>query len=549
MSLTPTPDASTPSRDGADYGIFLASIRARTSVVAHDLPLFTTDAAGLFDAFLAALPEGERQHHTCRACRQFVEAYGGLVLIREDGGTVPFLWTDGRGGVSQHAPGIYGPAVLAMRRLVARAKVTGVFLTSETVWGRPTTGLWTHMALVPHAELVYRSDGINSASQAAALKLEEYGMLQRALAEFPLAAVEQAHSLLTNGQLFRSEKCIGVAAWLLELHRRIAGASKLVGRSKENMAWAAVARAPAGFCHVRTSMIGTLLEDIVAGTPFADTKRKFDAKMDPLAYQRPVAPPKAGAIDRAEAIVGTLKSAGSLDRRFARLDEVVTFWTPGAVLRDASPPEGVFGHLRQPAAPTTPTMETPPVTMTWAKFEATVLPNARAIEYATPPAKTASIYALITATNPDAPPILQWDREGARNAVSWYTHKNGSTPSWWNLPSGAYVAVVGVTRMPFEWGAGGHEHQGKGVILLLQGAKPHVNERGTGFFPEFLRSEYHEVRSVMEAHARSATLGGREEASAIGLGIRASSPGGPGNLLRVTPLAGPVVTYLIDRWD
>ncbi len=77
-------------------------------------------------------------------------------------------------------------------------------------------------------------------------------------------------------------------------------------------------------------MIGTLLEDLTAGLPFAQIKAKFDAKMDALNYQRPAAAPAAGNIARAEKIIAKLKTEGSLDRRFARLDEIQKLWVPAS---------------------------------------------------------------------------------------------------------------------------------------------------------------------------------------------------------------------------
>src|SRR5207253_1562968 len=38
------------------------------------------------------------------------------------------------------------------------------------------------------------------------------------------------------------------------------------------------------------------------------------------------------------------------------------------------------------------------------------------------PGSSGHFMALITATRPEAPPILQWDSEERRNPVSWYYH-------------------------------------------------------------------------------------------------------------------------------
>ena len=48
-------------------------------------PLFTTEATGLFDAFLRARPFERRGHYECRSCRHFVTTFGGLVTIDKTG--------------------------------------------------------------------------------------------------------------------------------------------------------------------------------------------------------------------------------------------------------------------------------------------------------------------------------------------------------------------------------------------------------------------------------------------------------------------------------
>ena len=90
---------------------------------------------------------------------------------------------------------------------------------------------------------------------------------------------------------------------LLALHE--ARASKR-GPAADNLTWLAVATAPAGFCHVRSSMIGTLLEDVAAGMPFDAIKQRFDAKMHPLQYQRPTAMPSVPSINPSGSLHGNV---------------------------------------------------------------------------------------------------------------------------------------------------------------------------------------------------------------------------------------------------
>lgn len=527
-----------PTED-ADYEAVLRHHREVTA-----WPLFTTTAGeGLFDIFLAALPADRRQHYDCRACRRFVDHFGGLVTIGASGAAFSPFWDD-------WAPTFFGEAFRALSRAVSKARVTGVFLSSEPVWGLPSNtsakaaeGAWHHMHLRPAANMVHRPSTISTTSAVIAEKREEFGMLCRGLADYPIAAVRQAFTLLTTGHLYRSEKCIGVAKWILDLHE--AREKTTHAWRRENVTWLAVASAPPGFCHVRTTMISTLLDDIVAGKDFASIKRAFDAKMAPTQYQRPQAAPTDGQLAAAETVVSKLASAGSLERRFATLADVWAHavWSPKPV-PPAAPAGGVFGHLKTAAAKA-PEIEVPPQIMTWEKFARTVLLDAERIEMLVPRTRT-PFFAFVTAANMDAPPILQWDREDARNPVSWYFYLGGSTADAWNLTAGSWCDVDALTMQPSGW-TGKLEHQGDGVFAVLRGAKDMCGGAGLALFPETLKSDYHGIRAAIEAYSNSKALP-KAETHACGIALQKSGSGRWTETFRVTS-KGTTLLYKLDRWD
>lgn len=531
-------------RDDEDIGYSRLVARTRGAVGS---PLFTTDATGLYDAFLAALPHDRRQHYECRTCRRFVDHFGGLVAIDEHGMLHSPFWDDWK------IPPFFYDAVCAMSGRLEKARVTGVFLSSERVWGLPEnaspkspSGEWHHMHVLPTEDMIHRPGRLLTSEQVMAEKVQDHGTLSRGLAEFPLERVRQAHTLLTSGALYRSEKCIGVAKWLLDLHELRAG-TKHKGE-RDAFVWRAVALAPPGFCHVRSTMIGTLLEDLEAGKPFEAIKRSFDAKMSPIQYQRPQAAPSDGQLAAAEKIIEKLASAGALARRFATLEDVMphAIWAPPPIAKPTgSKLDGVFGHLKAKGLGPEAIDVSLAQAITWDKFQRTVLPTAQAIEFLTPHAH-ASFFAFVTAADPAAPPILQWDHEERRNPVSWYLYNGGSLASAWGLPVGAYCDVAAITKQPSGWN-GAMEHQGDGAYFILRGARDmHPSRAGIGLFPEILKTEYRAMRATIEAHSRSQKLSGEDAASACGVALQKSST--IAMVFRVTS-GGARVNYRIDRWD
>jgi hypothetical protein len=527
----------------ANYANLLEVIRLHFA--AHSRPgapnVFATDVENLFGIYLDALPS-DRQYHTCHTCRQFIERFGGLVTIEHDGTQQSAIWPE---DLYSSTYGFYAPAVAAMRAAVEKAKVTGVFYSSEKVWGQPITGNWTHFAVVPPAHLVH-IDRTKTAFQASAEKREDYRTMITALQEFTLPMVETAVTLLKTDSLYRSEKCLGAAEWLRNLI--VARNATKNSHTRTNLLWRAVATAPAGFAHPRSSMIGTLLEDIHAGLPFEDVKAKFAAKMHPLQYQRPQAAPTAGAIAQAEKLVEQLGIARSLERRFARVEELHTLWRPiWSTQPTVAPAAGVFGHLQPKGDAPIPSIKVPTQVMTWDKFSRTVLPTAERIEILIP--TRSSFSAFLTALHADAPPIIQWDREEQRNPVTTYIYTAGSLASTWGLSAGAWGRVTAVSLRPSQWFEQ-MAHHGEGVMFVIEGARDSNYERsGNALFPETLKSELHAVRSVVEAYSKRAVIHGYEEASACGLlfGKRNGEPF-ESNRIRVTS-KGATLEYSLDRWD
>jgi hypothetical protein len=514
----------------ADFASLLASVSATFGAGGA---LFTTNAADLFDLYLKNLP-AEQDVHTCTACRRFVETFGGLVSIGDDGHAASALWC------SEDAPPFYRAAIKAMQSEVQRARVTGPFLSNEPRYGMPKTGAWTHFSVTPPRSALFKH-GLLSPGQAMAAKREDFRTVASALGDFTPPVLTEALRLLESESLARSERFVSPVRWMLDLHTARAAARD--ARVRDNILWRAIAAAPDGYCHPRASVVGTLLEDIASGLDFAEVKRRFDAKLHPLQYQRPQAAPAAGAIAAAEKVVEVLGIAPSLERRFARLDDIDALWVPDAP-KTSAPAGGVFGHLKpkdHASAPMAAGM--PPVTMTWEKFARTVLPGAVAMEVQVP--AHGNFIGMTTAVHADAPPILRWDREDDRNPVAWYVYHGGSPAAQWGLRGNTRANVAALSLLPTMWGQTPAPHLGEGVIIVIEGALDTRNE-GNCLFPETLRDELHGARAVIEAYSKRAQREPPGGPAACGLDMRKG--GQAGYVLRVTSATGKT-DYRIDRWD
>lgn len=524
-------DVVVGNSDDAPYLAYLSRLQQTFLRRIQEGPLFWTSVKkeDLWAAYLSGFRrKDERQFHTCTACRRFIETYGRLVVIRPGGHRQCAFWD------ATEAPPRYQKAVAKMQELVGDARITGVFISDRLVWGQPKTGIWRHFALETPRSLLYTGRAI-TAHQREAEKNEEFATVMTAIREIQPAHLATAETWLRSGSIPRAEKLIDQAVWLHTVQKEF----RLL--RKTEVVWYHVAQAPSGFCHPRSGTLGVLLELIAAGRSLQDAQRAFGGIMNPLHYQRPQAAPTEGAIAAAEKLAEKLGIARSLERRFARLDEIRCVWREPA--KDVPPSgAGVFHHLRHASRPVESAVHSQP--MTWEKFRQDVLPHALSIDLQVP--TYGNFTALVTALHPDAPPILQWDHPEHRNPVSWYVWAGGASAQQFGLTGHEFVPVEAITLKPSMWdGSDYYHHQGKGVIFVLRGARE-SKSGGLALFPEILKSELRGVRSVIEAHSRSGQIAHRDSAHAAGLLLQDNQTWKVTVKVRTADLS---LQYVLDRWD
>ena len=533
--LTPTPTKVGNSHDHA-YSDFLLERQSWATARMEGEPLFTTSAAeGLFQHYLEAIPEAERQYHNCNACRKFIERYGSLATIDEVTGEISCAFFAETGDAPEYA---------AIAKAVRRSQITGVHVSSEQVWGVPQTGPWIHLAVRPTRDHVYTSR-TKSASEMAAEKKQDFITVLNYLLELKPDALTQALRVLESDTLSRSEKVLGPVRWLKQVHDTRAKAAK--GSRAANILWRAIATAPAGFCHPRASMAGTLLADIEAGMSYEEVAARWASKMHPLQYQRPSAAPSAGSIAAAEALMEKLGAGSALRRRFARLEDLQTLWLPQPLAKgqDEAPSGKLFGHLIPKGEEKVADLQIPPVTMSWKKFRDTILPGCAKIEFFVT-GGTDNFTAMTAAVDPEAPCIFQWG-----NSVCHYVYHGGSPASRFNLPSNQFVDVTAVCLSSDTWGTplSPVPNFAPSVTFVLKGAVDQAN-KSPALFPETLKSEFHAIRATIEAFSKAGKLEGSDEASACGiLFSKLDANHRWQSRFRVTTTGGSILYYCLDRWD
>jgi hypothetical protein len=358
----------------------------------------------LFEIYLENIQENARQHYNCRSCKHFFERFGNLVIIDDNFNVVSAIWDE------TVVPEFWKQSVAELRKEVERSLIVSAFMPTSRLFGEVESNEWEHLHL-SFSGIVRHDD-----NDKYRIK-ESIGILERSFERFSLETVKTGYQLVATGGLYRADRVIAQADWYKNVY---AGYTNFANAKAKNVyLWSVCADATVGFANINNSVLGSLLEDIQDGEPMEIVKAKFETKMDPTNYGRAQALPTLRAKLDAEKKINELNLASALIRRFATFDEVERIWdSKDVVMKEivASQNTGIFGNVPTKDTEKVDGVNLPTITMTWSKFERTVLPFADAMAVKVDSSRLAS---LVTASDSEARNIFQWN-----NPFSWY-YKDG----------------------------------------------------------------------------------------------------------------------------
>lgn len=492
-----------------DFDLFNKQIQVSLAAALKwgDGKLYTSDAADLDEVYLSSFANAkDRQYHNCNACRSFLNRYGGL-LVTNGAEVRPALWDfTNPAGTPDH----FHAAHAFLNRAVAKARINGIFASKLAKLGQPETNGWTHFWVQNPS---VHASPITSAGQLMAQHRQDFLTLRRGLEEFSIETFAAVTNLMESEAAYRGSKFAKQAKGYSDLKTRAAGVQQ---HRRDVMLFHAIANGmPPG---IKSSALGTLYDDLHKGMTVVDALKRFKAVVDPRVYQQPTAAPKAGNIKRAEDIFKAMNLELSLHRRVATFDEIrercawtwqgASMMSPAAqqVIQTSMP--GIFSGLNNPPLKADPSMAGVSARMSLRKFMEQRSQNVAAMEILHLD-KPHPLGTITAALYPDAPPLFAWS-----STYGWYR--------WFAVPGkdfdlGIKANVLGVLDLPSTWFDAGGPH--KGLMFVLEGARDKGNV-GAGIPAEGLRSELHEVKRTIVAHALQGTLPGAADNHAAGLIVR-----------------------------
>lgn len=375
-------------------------------------PIFRAaiDKDTIWNLYLSSFPEGtnpkfrERSEHDCSACRYFIKNAGGMITIQN--GQIISLWDIQVEG--------YQPVVDALAEYVKSLTIENVFLHPEMVLGKDhdvelleTKKLtWEHLCVVvPNA--------LYAPKATIPTKLGEYAtthqMCLRALKEITTDAIETVRDLIVQNSLYRGSEKSRLVNTFSSMK---IGFDNTPEKGQDLFVWSQVVGTNGWACRLRGDVIGTLLEDLSEGKDLEQAVKSFEDKVSGTNYKRPTSLITPKMRDAAKQKIEELGLLGSLDRRYAHLEDVsinnVLFANRDAKTRMSG---DVFGDL--PVSVKEHILDRVEE-VSIEKFLTDILPTARSLEVLVENKHSSNLVSLIAPEDLTAKILFKWD-----NPFSW----------------------------------------------------------------------------------------------------------------------------------
>ena len=349
----------------------------------------------------------ERRHYDGVNDNQFVRTVGSCIFVMEDN-TYTTVWD------KVDVPSYFKDVAVGMHNyIMSKVGIDSTYFSypESKVGGLPNKDshnpdiTWTHFyAPIPRKYLVQQTEFNNMLSP-----------VRRGLKTYTTDIIDTVLDLVEGNGLYRGEEYKTALEtfkqYLIAYDQLTTEAEKavfifnLIGQKKS-------------FIGLRSTVIGTLLDDLVDGKELEDAVKSFEQKVAPSNYKRSSAIVTPRMIKMAQDKVQQLGLLDSLQRRFATETDLnvndVLFTQRNA------PTLNVFEDLTEDAKAVVKEADTKKATeLSLEAFINTVVPKASNIELLVESKHNSNFMSLLTAVNSDAPSLFKWS-----NPFSWSYNGN-----------------------------------------------------------------------------------------------------------------------------
>lgn len=435
------------------------TVASRFNLMQGTAVLYCVDANrdGIWECYLNAFPEAERQEHTCNCCKAFIRQVGNVVTIGTDN-QVCTLWD-----LPPTYPEQYRPAVEALHAYVKGLPVSGLWHHDLDTAGTDKSFSEKHQVVFRHfcvqVPLTARNTGNRMVRRSGELNTSRK-VLGRAVAEISMDALETVLELIAQGSLYRGPT---YQKQLLELQGLKQEAKDVPDHLLENFLWRRTMELPESVTHIKNTSIGELLAEISKGTPLDAAVSMFEKMVAPSNYKRPTGLVTQSMVQKAREELEKLGMISALSRR--RLDtRDLGPHNALFVQRSAAPQGDVFSDLAKPK-PVEPQSLAKVEEVGIEKFLADILPTAKTIRVLVENRHLGNFVTLTGAVDPEAPGLFQWD-----SSFGW-SYTGGVADSMREQVAALGGRVDGVLRFTHSWNHDGQNQSLMDLHVFIPGHK------------------------------------------------------------------------------
>lgn len=394
-----------------------------------DLFYVAIDREKIWNTYLDAFPDDERQSHNCNCCKSFLRQWSGIVSISSDGARST-IWDN------IEVEG-YTAAVKALSNYIHSLPITDVFLNEFANCGTDKNFdsvkqvTWEHFNIVLPQRFVNRSN----IDTVRGEKRTDKETLKRAIAEIPAEATETVLELIDQGSLYRGSEFQPNLKKFRNLQTSLKDAA-------DDDFWAFSVTTPQTVSRIRNTSIGTLLVNLSENMDLDTAVAKFEQVVAPTNYKRPSALVTPKMVEQAKVKLDEMGLTASLDRRFANEADLsaqdILYVDKSSKITD------VFGEISKDAQVNPRTFsKTEEVSIN--DFIEKIIPNSTSIEVLLENRHLPNMVSLLTAVNKESKSLFKWD-----NLFSW-SYTGGITDSIKERVKAAGGNVEGVLRVSLSW--------------------------------------------------------------------------------------------------